>query len=184
MISKNSVDPFAPYNVEAGNEVVTPLIITYGTLTLEGNNCRPYLTGFDTSKTNPQNAKHLGKFKLPGWAFFGHIFANYTGDPQDFIIIDLFEMPNKEVACWEIQFGISQLEGIYIGDSSPRGYSVGLLKLNNRDLGLGRGHSWAKMYPYTIKSEDDKKHYHSFSAEIEALLHSHGENKYPTLPCL
>jgi hypothetical protein len=184
MIVKNSMDQFAPYMVEPGNDVVTPLIITYGTLTLEGSNCRPYLTGFDVSKTAPQNAKHLGKFKLPNWAFYGPIFANYTGQSEDFIIVDVFAMPARELAIWEMHYGISMLEGIRIGDTEPMGYRVGILKLNNKDLGLGKGHSYAKIFPYTNRAKDEKKSFHCFSSEVETQLLSHGENKFPTLPCL
>ena len=106
MAKKNS--RFEPLIIDSSMEVVTPYILTYGTLTVSGGNCKTHITDL--------GGVHVGSFRLPEWAFYGPISARYSGNPKDFIIVDLFHYRlngNRDALLhlWESQFKIAMLEG-------------------------------------------------------------------------
>lgn len=99
--------------VDTGYNIVTPYVLVYGTLRKGGGNYPKYLEKY---------SRYVGTYRLKGFQLTG-IRASYTGQPNQSLVVDLFEIQpersSKTAATqstsyrylYEVNYMLDHLEG-------------------------------------------------------------------------
>lgn len=151
--------PENPYTIEPGYEVVTLYMLTYGTLTHSGGNAKNHLVEY--------GATYLGSFKLKSWAFTNNLAAGFTGNEEQYIIVDLWALASSRsnsdkdlLYTWESNYSIACLEGQrmhpYAKAFQHSYYRPGLIKISRSNHNSLPNDVYAKIYEVPVDSRYDK----------------------------
>lgn len=121
----NLTDLEFPITIDEEYGFVTPFVLVYGTLRKNQGNYNKILV---------DRVKHLGTFRIKKFALSG-ITANYTGNPKDSIVVDLFKLKNNTdievIKSYEVNAALDKLEssGLFKGSA----YSTLILPIEFED---------------------------------------------------
>lgn len=147
----------SPLTMDVGYNFVTPYVLVYGTLRIDQGNYGKYLAKY---------ARHMGTFRLKGFQLTG-IRASYTGDENQSIVVDLFEIQPERLSnaaktastsyryMYEVNYMLDSLEGIASAHGSS--YQAVILPISNPSKEEGAADVLlCKFYQNTHITQTDK----------------------------